>query len=136
MTTNVSTLLREFPEFRNTALAGEKVIIVTRGGNLRLTAEPRSGPRLASSSLRRQSEGEGAWGFAVAADDFVKICTLTPFFPDPIFSIPVKAEPTCCGHRFALGVLKNASTSPTGLEMKTSCFLNQPFRASLTPRPR
>jgi hypothetical protein len=43
MKTNVSTLLREFPKVRQAALAGEEVIIVTREGNLRLTAEPRSG---------------------------------------------------------------------------------------------
>ena len=43
MKTNVSTLLREFPKVRQAALAGEEVIIVTREGNLRLTAEPLSG---------------------------------------------------------------------------------------------
>lgn len=43
MKTNVSTLLREFPKVRNAALAGEEVIIVTREGNLRLTAEPKTG---------------------------------------------------------------------------------------------
>jgi hypothetical protein len=40
MKTNVSTLLREFPKVRQAAMAGEEVIIVTREGNLRLTAEP------------------------------------------------------------------------------------------------
>ncbi len=40
MKTNVSTLLREFPKVRRAALAGEVVIIETREGNLRLTAEP------------------------------------------------------------------------------------------------
>ncbi len=34
MKSNVSTLLREFSKVRNAALAGEEVIIVTRGGNL------------------------------------------------------------------------------------------------------
>jgi len=43
MKTNVSTLLREFPKVRRAAMAGEEVIIVTREGNLRLTAEARSG---------------------------------------------------------------------------------------------
>ena len=43
MKTNVSTLLREFPKVRRAAMAGEEVIIVTREGNLRLTAEARNG---------------------------------------------------------------------------------------------
>ena len=43
MKTNVSTLLRDFPKVRRAAMAGEEVIIVTREGNLRLTAEARSG---------------------------------------------------------------------------------------------
>ncbi len=43
MKTNVSTLLREFPKVRRAALAGEEVIIVTREGNLRLTAEGKTG---------------------------------------------------------------------------------------------
>ena len=43
MKTNVSTLLREFPKIRQTVMAGEEVIIVTREGNLRLTAEPKDG---------------------------------------------------------------------------------------------
>jgi hypothetical protein len=38
MKTNVSTLLPEFPKVRRAAMAGEEVIIVTREGNLRLTA--------------------------------------------------------------------------------------------------
>jgi hypothetical protein len=53
MKTNVSTLLREFPKVRNAALAGEEVIIVTREGNLRLTAEPRSGESLLGSRKGR-----------------------------------------------------------------------------------
>jgi hypothetical protein len=39
MQTNVSTLLREFPKIRRAALAGERVVIKTREGNLVLTAE-------------------------------------------------------------------------------------------------
>ena len=39
METNVSTLLREFPRIRRAALAGEDVIVVTREGDLRITAE-------------------------------------------------------------------------------------------------
>ena len=49
MKTNVSTLLREFPKVRRAALAGEEVIIVTREGNLRLTAEPPSGQSILGS---------------------------------------------------------------------------------------
>jgi len=49
MKTNVSTLLREFPKVRQAAMAGEEVIIVTREGNLRLTAEPRSGEPILGS---------------------------------------------------------------------------------------
>lgn len=39
MKTNVSTLLREFPKIRRAALAGDEVIVVTREGNLKITAE-------------------------------------------------------------------------------------------------
>jgi hypothetical protein len=39
MRTNVSELLRNFPKVRRAALAGERVIIQTREGNLVLTAE-------------------------------------------------------------------------------------------------
>ncbi len=49
MRTNVSTLLREFPKVRRAAMAGEEVIIVTREGNLRLTAEPRNGASILGS---------------------------------------------------------------------------------------
>lgn len=49
MKINVSALLREFPKVRNAALAGEEIIIVTRSGNLRLTAEPRSGESILGS---------------------------------------------------------------------------------------
>lgn len=38
METNVSTLLREFPKIRRAALAGEEVIVRTREGDLRITA--------------------------------------------------------------------------------------------------
>jgi hypothetical protein len=40
METNVSTLLREFPKVRRAALAGEKVVIHTREGDLLLTVAP------------------------------------------------------------------------------------------------
>ncbi len=49
MKTNVSTLLREFPKVRRAALAGEEVIVVTREGNLRITAEPPSGETILGS---------------------------------------------------------------------------------------
>jgi len=39
MQTNVSTLLREFPKVRRAAFRGERVVIVTREGNLVLEAE-------------------------------------------------------------------------------------------------
>ncbi len=50
MKTNVSTLLREFPKVRRAALAGEEVIIVTREGNLLLTAQPPSGRSILGSA--------------------------------------------------------------------------------------
>ena len=46
MKTNVSTLLREFPKIRRAALSGETVIIETREGNLRLTADHPSGNKI------------------------------------------------------------------------------------------
>jgi len=39
MKINVSTLLRDFPKVRRTVLSGEDVIVQTREGDLRLTAE-------------------------------------------------------------------------------------------------
>lgn len=39
MRANVSELLRNFPAIRRAALAGERVVIETREGNLVLTAE-------------------------------------------------------------------------------------------------
>jgi len=50
MKTNVSTLLREFPRIRQAAMAGEEVIVVTREGNLRITAEPPSGETILGSA--------------------------------------------------------------------------------------
>lgn len=50
MKTNVSTLLREFPKVRRAALAGEEVIIVTREGNLLLTAQPPGGESILGSA--------------------------------------------------------------------------------------
>jgi len=50
MRTNVSTLLREFPKVRRASIAGEEVIIVTREGDLRLTAEARNGVSILGNS--------------------------------------------------------------------------------------
>ncbi|MDZ4695222.1 MAG: hypothetical protein SGI86_08725 [Deltaproteobacteria bacterium] len=49
MQTNVSELLRNFPKVRQAALAGERVIIRTREGNLVLTAEKPMGRSLFGS---------------------------------------------------------------------------------------
>jgi hypothetical protein len=43
METNVSTLLREFPKVRRAALSGEDVIVHTREGDLRITADKPKG---------------------------------------------------------------------------------------------
>ena len=44
METNVSTLLREFPKVRRAVLSGEDVIVHTREGDLRITADkPKKG---------------------------------------------------------------------------------------------
>ena len=43
MKTNVSTLLREFPRVRRAVLSGEEVLVVTREGNLRITADKPEG---------------------------------------------------------------------------------------------
>jgi hypothetical protein len=53
MKTNVSTLLREFPKIRRAALSGEEVVVVTREGNLRITAEPPSGGSILGSRAGR-----------------------------------------------------------------------------------
>lgn len=46
MHTNVTTLLRQFPKVRRAAMAGERVVIETRQGNLVLTAEKTVGSKL------------------------------------------------------------------------------------------
>lgn len=53
MKTNVSTLLREFPKVRQAAMRGEEVIIVTREGNLRLSAVSQAGAQIIGA--RKQS---------------------------------------------------------------------------------
>ena len=53
MKTNASTLLREFPKVRRAALAGEDVIIETREGNLRLTADRPTGGSILGSMKGR-----------------------------------------------------------------------------------
>jgi hypothetical protein len=49
MKTNVSTLLREFPKVRRTVLSGEDVIVRTREGDLRITAEKPEGKSVLGS---------------------------------------------------------------------------------------
>ena len=49
MRTNVRTLLREFPRIRRAALAGEEVVIETREGNLKITAEKSPGHEILGS---------------------------------------------------------------------------------------
>ena len=69
MHTNVSGLLRNFPEIRRAALAGETVVISTREGNLLLTAE-----------LQTRGSLYGALkGIIVHSDDDID----TPTLPDP-----------------------------------------------------
>ena len=46
MQTNVSGLLREFPRIKRAALAGDRVVIKTREGNLVLTAQKPAGESL------------------------------------------------------------------------------------------
>jgi hypothetical protein len=46
MRANVSELLRNFPAIRRAALAGERVVIETREGNLVITAEKPEGRSL------------------------------------------------------------------------------------------
>ncbi len=59
MKTNVTTLLREFPKVRRAALAGETVIIETREGNLRLTADrPEHGAALGRLKGRMRVRGD------------------------------------------------------------------------------
>tara|TARA_B110000977_G_C11075095_1_gene490880 strand:+ start:2071 stop:2298 length:228 start_codon:yes stop_codon:yes gene_type:complete len=62
MKTNVSTLLREFPKVRRAALAGEDVIVVTREGNLRITADKPEGGSILGCM-------KGSFGYV--ADDIV-----------------------------------------------------------------
>ncbi len=49
MKTNVTTLLREFPRVRRAAFRGEEVVVVTREGNLRITADPVDGKSVIGS---------------------------------------------------------------------------------------
>jgi hypothetical protein len=57
MKTNVTTLLREFPKVRRAAMAGEVVIIQTREGRLRLTAD-REGEGVLLDCLREKMQSE------------------------------------------------------------------------------
>ena len=58
MKTNVSTLLREFPRVRRAVMAGETVIVETREGNLRITAD-RSGEQPLLGCLRGEIAVKG-----------------------------------------------------------------------------
>ena len=72
METNVSTLLREFPKVRRAALAGERVIVHTREGDLWITAAREEAKPLLGSlrgmvgkttdDLDRPTSGEQEWG--------------------------------------------------------------------------
>jgi hypothetical protein len=55
MQTTVTTLLREFPKLRRAAMAGARVVIKTRQGNLVLTAE-----KAAASPLIGCMKGRGS----------------------------------------------------------------------------
>ena len=56
MQINVSGLLRDFARVRRAALAGKRIVVATRDGNLVLTAESRTpGPAGASSDGERLS---------------------------------------------------------------------------------
>ena len=59
MQTNVSGLLRDFARVRRAALAGERVVVKTRDGNLVLTAEPRTADSEPGSLQGRVSNPEG-----------------------------------------------------------------------------
>lgn len=58
MQTNVSELLRNFPKIRRAALAGERVVIHTREGNLVLMAEECAGRSLFGSLASNVDSGE------------------------------------------------------------------------------
>lgn len=72
METNVSTLLREFPKVRRAALAGERVIVHTREGDLWITAAQEEAKPLlgglrglvdeTADDLDRPTSGEQEWG--------------------------------------------------------------------------
>jgi hypothetical protein len=72
METNVSTLLREFPKVRRAALAGERVIVHTREGDLWITAAQEEGQPLlgalrgvveeTADDLDQPTSGEQEWG--------------------------------------------------------------------------
>lgn len=58
MQTNVSGLLREFPRIKRAALAGDRVVIKTREGNLVLTAQKPAGDSL-FGALRESIQSMG-----------------------------------------------------------------------------
>ena len=63
MQINVSGLLRDFARVRRAALAGKRIVVATREGNLVLTAESQApDPAAASSAGERLSSGSGSAG--------------------------------------------------------------------------
>lgn len=75
MQTNVSGLLREFPKYRQAAMAGHKVLIKTREGDLTLSAHKMTGSPLlgcmkgvfqtTSSDITRPTMPEKNWKFGL-----------------------------------------------------------------------
>jgi len=74
MQTDVRTLLREFPKVRRAALAGERVVIRTREGNLVLSAEqPRRSGLLGKWKGRiRVAEGVDLTGPTTSDSEWLK----------------------------------------------------------------
>jgi len=63
MQINVSGLLRDFARVRRAALAGKRIVVATREGNLVLTAESQApDPAAASSAGERLSSGSASAG--------------------------------------------------------------------------
>ncbi len=58
MDTTVTTLLRDFPKVRRAAMAGKRVVIRTREGNLVLVAEKPPGKKLVGC-LKGRGEDHG-----------------------------------------------------------------------------
>lgn len=70
MRTNVSELLRNFPKIRRAALAGERVVVSTRDGNLVITAEPAAPKLFGALSEKIRSNRLKASDTGAAPDDW------------------------------------------------------------------